>query len=104
MNDPILVTDFLTRFPKSNEITTIFPLEWEFYPLGNTILKRKRKHSSEITKQTKMVDWFIFTCQVWRVKFNRERRTYYINSLMSGTSFEEIEEIIKKKKNDDQKE
>ena len=103
MNDPILLTEYLNNVSVADETTTIFPPSWKFSAVGNTLLKRKRKHSADITQETKLVDWFVFTCLIWGVKFNRERRAFYIKELMNGTQLEEIEKIIKQKKNDDQK-
>ena len=103
MNDPILVSDFLNSVTIDSKITTLLPIEWVFDPMGNTLLKRKRKHCAEFTKQDKITNWFSFTCQVWGVKFNRERRNFFVNELIENRmSLESIEELIIQKKNDDQ--
>jgi len=101
MNDPIPLLDFLKTVSEPSEKTTVFPSCWTFCAEGNILLKRKRKHRSVITKEIKLMDWFVFTCSVWGVKFNRERKNLFIKELMEGADMRKVEQKIKQKKNDD---
>lgn len=97
MNDRISVNAFLsTKDYKVSERTTVLPKSWVFNQQGNTKLKRKRKHATDITEDDKRSEWLNFCCQTWQVKLNRESKTRIIKRLQT-TSSKIIEDEIKQR-------
>ena len=97
-NDPILVKSFVetTKDFYDSEPTTVLPNGWVFNKLGNTKLKRKRKHSIVVSIEKKQAEWLTFCCQTWNVKLNRESKTNMLTRLQTVPA-NTIEDEIKQK-------
>ena len=83
------------------QYTTILPNSWTFNKVGNTRLKRKRKHNSEITQEDKHIEWLVFCLKFWKVKVNRDQKSSLLAQLKTKSKMD-VEEIIKLKRSDDQ--
>ena len=101
-NDQNKVLEWMKTKGINKATTTVLPNSWIFNRVGNTLLKRKRKHKTSVSKEDKNVEWMQHCCSFWGVKLNRETKIRLIEQL-KNTSKEEIEKNIKRRKNDGQK-
>jgi len=102
LNDQNKVIDYIRQNGSEKSFTTVLPNTWVFNKQGTTMLKRKRKHKTSVSKEDKDIEWVNFCLGFWGVKLNRETKLRMIKELRT-TSKHHIEEKIKLKRSDDQK-